>query len=80
MKRTVSLSIAVLFCGLLIGNLQATDTQVVVEGRILAVEPSESITILITKSKGIVLSLAEIQKYEPKIIQKLKASRQTIFI
>lgn len=61
MKRNALLSVAVLFCGLLAVNLQAADTSTIIEGRILAVEPSKSITILITKSKGIMISLTEIQ-------------------
>lgn len=61
MKKTFILLATILIGGLLVNNLQAADTSVAIEGRILAVEPAKSITVEINKSKGVELGLTEIK-------------------
>ena len=61
MKKKLVMLTAILTICLTTNNLWATEVPVVIKGRILAVKPSESITVEIRKSKGIEFSLAEIK-------------------
>lgn len=61
MKRTILLFITILFGYLPTKSFWATDIPIAIEGRILAVEPSKSITVEIKQSKGIEVSLTEIK-------------------
>lgn len=61
MKKKITLSAVILAATLMTSSLLATDVPVAIEGRIIAVEPSKSITIEIEKSKGIELGLTEIK-------------------
>ncbi|MBI2063756.1 MAG: hypothetical protein HYT65_02060 [Candidatus Yanofskybacteria bacterium] len=61
MKKALILSAAILISILLVNNVRATDIPVAVDGRILAVEPSKSITVEIKKSKGIEFGLTDIK-------------------
>lgn len=60
--KTIFIWLATIWVGgLMANNLQASDVSVAIEGRILAVEPSKSITVEINKSKGVELGLTEIK-------------------
>lgn len=61
MKKTFLLWAIILIGNLPLKILHAADVPVAIEGRILAVEPSKSITIEINKSKGVELGLTEIK-------------------
>lgn len=61
MGKLFALFVLILTSCILANNLGAAEIPAVVEGRILAVELSKSITISITKSKSIELSLADIK-------------------
>ena len=61
MRKLFALLALFLTSCILANNLGAAEIPAVVEGKIINVEPSKSITIAITKSKSIELSLADIR-------------------
>ncbi|MBI2669881.1 MAG: hypothetical protein HYX20_01950 [Candidatus Yanofskybacteria bacterium] len=61
MKKLFSRLATILICNFLASSLWATEVPIVINGRILAIEPSKSVTVEIKKSKGIEFSLTEIK-------------------
>lgn len=61
MRKILFLPFAVFIGCLLVNNLGATEIPTTITGRVLKAEPSKSITVEISKSKGVELSLGEIK-------------------